>query len=187
MYSKYRGISFLDAYEKNRIDNITKFGYDTSLKPNKNLLSKLVDDINQLKLEDIITNESFKTTEVLRLVIFQLISENPPLSLCYQILSNWIKKFEVFKKVYTEYGPNFRKTSNDFTSIEVYSLLSLALGCYQLKKSNLKFLNAQLKINDLLCSIADEFPQEHIKSAVYAMLVELDIFRSLQIKNIGHE
>lgn len=104
-------------------------------------------------------------------------------------LNKFLKKYEVYKKIYSAYDKNFRKLSEDYKDLGSYALLSLNLMlCYK-KNKNLKFLNASLKINDMLCSIADrlEDPTE-LKAAYMAIDMELrEVKRLFDKKGVEHE
>ena len=78
-----------------------------------------------------------------------------------EILSRYIKKYEVTKKLWSEYSPDWKKASDRYDDPSQYLLLSLACMLRFQDTKNLKMLNTALKLNDLLCSleIEDEFDQ----------------------------
>jgi len=142
---------------------------------NQNYLSVLGISKKKCEIKSII-KENFKTTDVLQNIIIELSKEKPNENICYEVLSKLIKKFEVFKKIFTDYNPKFRKNSNNFKDNYVYAYLSFACGLYYLKFKNLKFLNAQLKINDLLLSL--QIKNKNIKEIISSSLqLEINAIR----------
>lgn len=64
-----------------------------------------------------------------------------------------LQRFEVTKKLYEVYPPGFRKGDGSTLLIKLYWLFSLLMILMYLATENLKYLNALLKVCDLLCSL----------------------------------
>ena len=186
MYTPFNGKSFLESYFKNRMSFLEKNSNSKSkttlssilnFEMNQNYFSVLEISKKKCEIKSIIKG-NFKTTDVLQNIIIELSKEEPNENICYEVLSKLVKKFEVFKKIYTDYNPKFRKNSNNFNDNYVYAYLSFACGLYYFKFKNLKFLNAQLKINDLLISLS-------IKEIKLREIVSLSLH--LETKSINNQ
>jgi hypothetical protein len=68
-----------------------------------------------------------------------------------------IKRFEVTKKIYSNYSSNFRPLDkNEFKEYRLYCLFAcLLVLAYSIEKK-FQFLNALLKVNDINCSLYDK-------------------------------
>ena len=63
-----------------------------------------------------------------------------------------MKRFEVTKKIYNNYSTRFVKKSNNYSRLENYLEFGLILIKYYSIKKKKNYLNALLKLNDLLLS-----------------------------------
>jgi hypothetical protein len=98
----------------------------------------------------------------------------------YFVLSGFIRKYETFKRIFSAYGKDFRKSSEEYEDIACYVLLGTALGLYFREFGNLKFLNCQLKINDMLCSVRNRIDDIYITALSIASLhLELEAVERL--------
>lgn len=70
-------------------------------------------------------------------------------------LSLFQKKYEVFKRLFTQYDKKQRKIGEDYADLSPYALMALGLGILYIRTGDLNFLSTQLKVNDLICSVAD--------------------------------
>ncbi len=146
MYTPFNGKGFITSYLESREVEIF------TMKNSENELKKIINsNVYNLKLESILSQPIIETVNILSVLIKDISNQDNRLS--YKVLSKLIKKYEVFRKVYSHYNSSFRKSSNTSDNILVYSLLSLACGMYFNKSNNFKFLNVQLKLNDALISI----------------------------------
>eukprot|EP01127_Copromyxa_protea_P021107 TRINITY_DN7169_c0_g1_i1.p1 TRINITY_DN7169_c0_g1~~TRINITY_DN7169_c0_g1_i1.p1 ORF type:complete len:454 (+),score=89.92 TRINITY_DN7169_c0_g1_i1:16-1377(+) len=96
---------------------------------------------------------SVKTPEELRKIAASLLQEEITPSEAEKQLSPWVKKYEVWKKLYTVYNSSFRKASDDCNLLSSYIYASLASLLVFRQTKNLKFLNVALKLNDCICSL----------------------------------
>ena len=68
------------------------------------------------------------------------------------MLDIFIKNFETKKQLFTRYDCNYKQSSDNYSELINYSLLSTISLLYYEKTLNLKYLNISLKLNDTLCS-----------------------------------
>lgn len=68
-----------------------------------------------------------------------------------------VKRFEVTKKIYSEYDNLFRPVgSKDFSDIVNYLLFANTLICAYRQTKLMPYLNALIKVNDICCSMIKE-------------------------------
>jgi hypothetical protein len=97
----------------------------------------------------------------------------------YKWLSIFIKKYEVSKKIFTQYDSKMKKIGNDYKKIENYLLLSANLAIFYKHSGNLKFLNTLLKLNDTLCSISKKITQKNLPLFYLSLKIELEEVKNL--------
>lgn len=195
MYTEYGGRDFLLAYNQQREQYLLNTRNDSFqavledwLRQNSTSDISFTESITEaweikkpaITVESLIIQPNFATVEVLKVMIYEMCVMRRYSQIHYQVISKWIKKFEVFKKVFTQYTPAFRKVGANYEDIGMYAYLSLACGIYGLQVNNLKFLNAQLKLNDLLCSLDMDQVNSQIKPIVQsAILIEQKLVERL--------
>ena len=99
-----------------------------------------------------------------------------------QICPAWVeflmKKFEVFKRLYVGYTPVLKPSKKDYQRLDNYALLASLLMYLYRQKSNLRYLNATLKMIDLLASVGvgqeGALTQITLLAAVELELVAID-------------
>ena len=97
-----------------------------------------------------------------------------------EVLSVFVGKFESKKRLFAQYGADLRKRGSDHRSPSQYMALSFALLCYHRSHGDLKFLNAALKIHDLVCSVLDEVRAPDDRTLLHVGLrLELKAFEKL--------
>jgi len=74
-----------------------------------------------------------------------------------ELCSNWLnallRKFEVSKRLYASYSADLKPTSDNYSDLSNYALLAaLLMHVYLSSWPSIKYLNAVLKLNDLLAS-----------------------------------
>jgi len=96
-------------------------------------------------------------------------------------LDKLTQRFEVTKKLATEYPAGFRKGIGNKIDVRLYWLFSLCLSIRYASCQDLKFLSTLLKINDLLCSLPEEILIDKIPSfgLLPVFLVELMAIHTL--------
>jgi hypothetical protein len=102
-----------------------------------------------------------------------------------------IKRFEVTKKIYEEYGSNFSKGRGRDNNIVLYFMFSLCLSIFYCSTKNIKYLSTLLKITDLICSIEEKTLNQNFPLVCFGLilLVELLTIKSLsqKIKEVNFE
>ena len=111
-----------------------------------------------------LNSNHYKTTKNLILkdfLIYLYSSDDNELKKYSQIVELLIKRFEVSKKLYSTYDlKEIRKSSTEFDDLLNYPLFSLVLQSYynyEEDERKLIYLNAILKVNDILSSIKSDF------------------------------
>ena len=131
-------------------------------------------------------SEKFNLNKILKeiFLILELLEEEETNREIYRLLSIFLKKFEVKKKLYEEYSSDFKNIDQNYELLNNYILLSVILADYYQKYPNLKFINAVLKLNDLICSIQSklESPLDIILSYI-ALTIEKKEIKKLFDKN----
>ena len=96
----------------------------------------------------------------------------------------FIKKFEVFKRLFLHYdNSTLRKSSSDYRCLLVYILFANVLAAYistegEIGKRTIAF-NALLKLNDAIASVLDKVStSEETALAIRSFETELEIFGS---------
>lgn len=107
------------------------------------------------KLQYFDTSTNIDTLELLTSVLACQLNANSANKVA-EWLPKLIQRFEVSKKLYTNYLPGFRKGDGSTQNLVLYRYFSLAMTAAYLKSKNLSQLNALLKVNDLLISLGKE-------------------------------
>ena len=137
--------------------------------------------------DDLEGRESIDTLDLFReITCLMLLCNESDIPLFYDVLSQFINKYEVFKKIFSAYSVHagkFRKSGNEFMRPGYYILLSFCALYYYDKTHNLKFLNSALKINDALCSVAGSIEDTKEYAILYISLMkERDAIQRLMVK-----
>jgi hypothetical protein len=184
MYSEYQGSAFLSAYLKKRseVETYLNEAHRADIGRDSHWLSdwrELITQTNELfepdvrqlhhdchftdspvsigKVSPFSTRAKIDTTKLLRAITQDILQghwQNE--DELYRLLSQLLRRFEVFKKLHDEFTPRFRKASDQFRTPINYALLSVSCLFFYEHTGNLKFLNGALKLNDLLGSIVPE-------------------------------
>jgi adenylylsulfate kinase len=151
-YSKFEGKEFFDKliYDRNQSKNYLE---NRLKKLNNSLIKKENLKYNSFELENNLILKDF--------LIFLYQSSKEELLKYSNTIDILIKRFEVGKKLYLTYDLNeIRKSSVSFDELLNYPLFSLVLQKYYNYSNNQKkfvYLNAILKVNDIISSIKSEF------------------------------
>lgn len=174
----YEGINFLKNYKKSRKSALktTKINYSLS-----SLEKKIHAEIKKENNKN--SNESQKsiiTQELLIKNISKISNHNMEIDNEIKIL---IKKFEITKKIFTEYNLKFEIELENNKHILNYLLLSyLCLKQFELKH-NLKLLNISLKLNDTVISQIKNIKKEiEILLLNYVIKKELALIKELCVE-----
>lgn len=172
-YSKYEGVKFFK-----------KFNYDRKLSLdflNKRLMKLYQNDLSSYKLKSkiYINNNNLVLKEFL---IHLYNSDTIEFKKQKHIMELLIKRFEVGKKLYLTYDlKEIRKSSLEYEELLSYPLFSLVLQKYYnytINEQKLTYLNAILKVNDIISSIkSDLILSNEIFYSIEAINGELEIIR----------
>ena len=151
-YSKFKGYDFLECYKENRILVVNK---------QKNKQFKLI-------------KPNFKTSYTLMDWIKKGVNKDQ--------LDLLIKRFEVTKRIYSEYDENFRpiNKSTSFTHFECYLFFSYFLLIENKRKFRLQNVNCLLKVNDILISNMKLLNHEEITFLSFCLRDELKIIDQIK-------
>ena len=183
--SPYLGKNFLINFFKARKNQLKVLE-----KTEKNFL-ELDDVIKQLSINyskntlDDFLQTNIETEEILSLLLINF--SNSIGNDITKILNEFIKKFEVKKRLYSSYDRNFKESSSLYSNLRNYLLLSTLCMLAYKKNKNLKYLNTSLKLNDTVCSQINKLKTNLEKSLFYHILkIELQNVDSLcNIKKVG--
>lgn len=90
-------------------------------------------------------------------------------------LDRLVQRYEVTKKLYSNYLIGFRKGEGGNDSVSLYWLFALSLALYYVLTSNIKYLNTLLKVNDLLCSLDANFLVEQIPLNGLSLVLSVEV------------
>tara|TARA_B100000767_G_scaffold235683_1_gene229068 strand:- start:1559 stop:2650 length:1092 start_codon:yes stop_codon:yes gene_type:complete len=173
-YSKFEGDQFFIRHQNDRKDSINFLEKRSSYLNNEFKLEKLK-YINHLNDKHLILKD----------FLIYLLQNNNELESQKDIVLTLIKRFEVGKKLYLTYDlEEIRKSSLDYKNNLSYALFSLVLQKYYERESGkevkLIYLNAILKLNDILSSIKQDIIRPiEIKYCIKAFQQELNIVRHI--------
>ena len=170
-YSKFEGEGFFLKHENDRQKSIIFLEKRLSYLKHNNV------QFQKIKCNNYLNNGHL----ILENFLIYLLKDDSFLEKQKNIVLTLIKRFEVSKKLYLTYDlKEIRKYSLEFENYLNYSLFSLALQKYYKFESDrsvkLIYLNAILKVNDILSSVKQDIilPIE-IKYSIKAFEQELDI------------
>jgi|SaaInlStandDraft_2_1057019.scaffolds.fasta_scaffold42109_2 hypothetical protein len=147
-FSPFTGKSFLKTYYNSRKQILRSLSINTNILE----IMKLVEsDFSKIKKLNSNTNLEFKTEYVLINILRHIFCKNI-LENENKIIHVLIKKFEIRKKLFSEYDSKFSESTKHYTNLKNYLLLSIICLLKFESTQNLKLFNVSLKINDLLCS-----------------------------------
>lgn len=137
--------------------------------------------------QEILQRETFKTVDLLHHCIGVLIMQpDKDSDLIAETLNVLTKKYEVMKKVFSQYATGFKSVFTEDKTPAPYLLLSYCLLLYYNKTDNLKFLNCSLKLNDAICSISQELnrPEQLINLLLNLRLEHIAVKRLMSRKDV---
>ncbi len=169
-YTEYNGQKFLEAYLENREMIIA-------------LIKEAVEPLfgnNDIKIK-----ESFIQTSVfLEKMNVSLQSHNHSTKTeIFSDIDMILKKFEVSKKIYDFYLPEFKTSvDSDFKTLNNYlQFASILSRSYEIT-NKLNYLNGMLKVIDTLISVFNELSELEKKNLKWLILMELDHISKLNEK-----
>ena len=161
----FEGIDFLRAFKKSRLDVLER------------------EDFYDFKLENFLNNfKNSRRPNSVKFKLFDLLSyflSQSEFKSKKNLVDKMLKKFEVKKKLFTEYDLDFKEVSNDFQNLKNYMLFGIICIIYYEKYSSLKYLNVHLKINDILCSQIDKIIDNDRNLFCFVLKKELEYIDEL--------
>ena len=161
-YTEYNGQEFLNSYFGNR----------------KSILRKMKDAVEPTFSEnDTETDQSLIQTSIyLDYLYTSLQSQNHSRNAdIFAEINLILKKFEVSKRIYDFYLPEFKKSDDsDFKNLNNYLKLASVLSrSYEITKK-LNYLNGMLKVIDTLISVFNEMSELEKKNLAWLIRMEID-------------
>lgn len=150
--SAYEGPHFLISYKKSR-------NYFLEILEEKNTIDYSINEICDHLVPDIKFDYSIErlgmdidTKSLLAHILSSLIKHEKDSDVT-RILDIFVRKFEIKKRIFASYNSELKKpTSDNYSVLGNYIFLSTVCLLRYARTSNLKYLNASLKLNDMLCS-----------------------------------
>lgn len=174
MYFPLQGLPFLREYEVVRTAFLTSIGF-----------SGLAGKAEALALAEKLTSMSARSDETrataiaLAAAAAALLRGSSSVSAeSRDLLERMVRKFEVTKKIYPSYEPGFRKGLGEPRQLEAYYAFGLLLCAGTHSNPSLRYLNALLKLNDILVSLGAA-PHDPA-FAGFLVRSELELVRSLE-------
>jgi len=177
----FEGREFLSSYEKTRqriLDKIKNNQTVNSLSYTLKLLQKqfLIDIKSDQKI--------FVTSNQLSSILLRLQHQKETQQETKFIMA-LLKKFEIKKRIFSEYDHELKENSTDFKILTNYILLAAICAKKFQDNGNPKFLNTLLKLNDTICSQIDSINDVNNLSLIYYIInLELEYIRDLIRKTL---
>ena len=177
----FEGREFLSSYEKTRqriLDKIKNNQTVNSLSYTLKLLQKqfLIDIKSDQKI--------FVTSNQLSSILLKLQHQKETQQETKFIMA-LLKKFEIKKRIFSEYDHELKENSTDFKILTNYILLAAICAKKFQDNGNPKFLNTLLKLNDTICSQIDSINDVNNLSLIYYIInLELEYIRDLIRKTL---
>ena len=174
-YSKYLGLQFLDYWKTSRKENLKEFD-----KANLDILIKKVDSrfvLEGFNSSGEIFSKWLKNMDLLNLDFLKDVN----------LL---IKRFEVTRKIFNEYNDLMRPNNKkNYLYINNYSLFGIVLGLLFSETKKYQYLNAHIKLNDILLGWDTyNLNEDSLMFRAYSLDLEYNnIIQTLNKKEIPHD
>jgi hypothetical protein len=177
----FEGREFLSSYEKNRQKILDKINNNQTV----NSLSHTLELLQKQFLIDIKSDQKiFVTSNQLSSILLRLQHQKETQQETKFIMA-LLKKFEIKKRIFSEYDHELKENSTDFKILTNYILLAAICAKKFQDNSNPKFLNTLLKLNDTICSQIDSINDVNNLSLIYYIInLELEYIRDLIRKTL---
>ena len=177
----FEGKEFISSYEKNRQKILDKIKNDQTV----NSLSHTLKLLQKQFLIDIKSDQKiFVTSNQLSSILLRLQHQKETQQETKFIMA-LLKKFEIKKRIFSEYDHELKENSTDFKILTNYILLAAICAKKFQDNSNPKFLNTLLKLNDTICSQIDSINDVNNLSLIYYIInLELEYIRDLIRKTL---
>lgn len=165
-YSQYYGTDFIHAWRNYR----QGFNKDNTLK--KDWLKTVTDFVEIENLNQTVGG----TSAILNLWIKEAVAD----SFDFEKINLLVKRFEVTKKIYGKYDESLRATDKqDFLELDNYLKFGCLLVLANNKLAKLQYVNALLKLNDMLCSLVAKFNKQQKEIFILLLQKEEDYINEL--------
>ena len=179
--SPFQGHKFLEQYKesrkasmqliKDKINTITLDQVTAQMQPNF-----------QHPLE-IINSSKFRTQKLFESIFLILLRDKDDTNIT-KIVNDFIKKFEIKKRIFSCYNKEIQEASNDYKILPNYILLASICVLKYKKTKKLKYINVLLKLNDTICSQINIISENNTRFlCFFALESELDYISDLIKKN----
>ena len=172
----FEGREFLSSYEKTRQKILDKIKNNQTV----NSLSHTLELLQKQFLIDIKSDQKiFVTSNQLSSILLRLQHQKETQQETKFIMA-LLKKFEIKKRIFSEYDHELKENSTDFKILTNYILLAAICAKKFQDNGNPKFLNTLLKLNDTICSQIDSINDVNNLSLIYYIInLELEYIRDL--------
>ena len=177
----FEGREFLSSYEKTRQKILDKIKNNQTV----NSLSHTLKLLQKQFLIDIKSDQKiFVTSNQLSSILLRLQHQKETQQETKFIMA-LLKKFEIKKRIFSEYDHELKENSTDFKILTNYILLAAICAKKFQDNSNPKFLNTLLKLNDTICSQIDSINDVNNLSLIYYIInLELEYIHDLIRKTL---
>ena len=177
----FEGKEFLSSYEKTRQKILDKIKNNQTV----NSLSHTLKLLQKQFLIDIKSDQKiFVTSNQLSSILLRLQHQKETQQETKFIMA-LLKKFEIKKRIFSEYDHELKENSTDFKILTNYILLAAICAKKFQDNSNPKFLNTLLKLNDTICSQIDSINDVNNLSLIYYIInLELEYIHDLIRKTL---
>ena len=177
----FEGREFLSSYEKTRQRILDKIKNNQTV----NSLSHTLILLQKQFLIDIKSDQKiFVTSNQLSSILLRLQHQKETQQETKFIMA-LLKKFEIKKRIFSEYDHELKENSTDFKILTNYILLAAICAKKFQDNGNPKFLNTLLKLNDTICSQIDSINDVNNLSLIYYIInLELEYIHDLIRKTL---
>ena len=179
--SPFQGHKFLEQYKESRKASMQLI----KDKINTTTLDQVAAQMHlnfQHPLE-IINSSKFSTQKLFESIFLILLRDKDDIAIT-KIVNDFIKKFEIKKRIFSSYNKEIQEASNDYKTLPNYILLASICVLKYKKTKNLKYINVLLKLNDTICSQINIISENNTSFlCFFALKSELDYILDLIKKN----
>ncbi len=179
--SPFQGHKFLEQYKESRKASMQLI----KDKINTTTLDQVAAQMHlnfQHPLE-IINSSKFSTQKLFESIFLILLRDKDDIAIT-KIVNDFIKKFEIKKRIFSSYNKEIQEASNDYKTLPNYILLASICVLKYKKTKNLKYINVLLKLNDTICSQINIISENNTSFlCFFALKSELDYIFDLIKKN----
>ena len=179
--SPFQGHKFLEQYKESRKASMQLI----KDKINTTTLDQVTAQMHlnfQHPLE-IINSSKFSTQKLFESIFLILLRDKDDIAIT-KIVNDFIKKFEIKKRIFSSYNKEIQEASNDYKTLPNYILLASICVLKYKKTKNLKYINVLLKLNDTICSQINIISENNTSFlCFFALKSELDYILDLIKKN----